>query len=134
MPYRGVQQHRQHLQTTDIMRQVGFTATWRQYISASAGVSVAGFGGASSYREQVVTAILGGLAAPGKVGGTVGVNMQRQAAGGQLTDGNLSIVTNVQMGDKDEFIWRNVRYRVDANSQPSIMNGFWMTVINRGNN
>lgn len=129
MPYRGVQPKRQQLQTTEIMRQAGFTATWRQFISASAGVSVAGFGSAVSYREQVITAILGG-----NMNSVVSPNTQRQTPMGQLADGSLRIVTRQMLGDKDEIIWRGIRYRVDANSQPSILNNHWMSVLNRGDN
>lgn len=129
MSYRGVNQQRQQLQTTEIIRQAGFTATWRQFISASAGVSVAGFGSAVSYREQVVTAILGG-----QMGSVVTPNTQRQTPMGQLADGSLRIVTREQLGDKDEIIWRGIRFRVDANSQPSILNGHWMSTLNRGDN
>ena len=129
MPYRGVQQQRQMLQTTEILRQAGFTATWRQYISASAGVSVAGFGSAVSYREQTITAVLGGNNAS-----VVRPNQQRQTSMGQIADGSLRVITSVQMSDNDEFIWRGVRYRVDADSQPSMLNGHWMSVLTRGDN
>lgn len=129
MPYRGTQPQRQQLQTTEIMRQAGFTATWRQYISASAGVSVAGFGSAVSYREQTITAVLGG-----QQGSVVTPNTQRQTPMGQLADGSLRIVTSQPLSDKDEIVWRGIRYRVDANSQPSVLDGYWMSVINRGDN
>lgn len=129
MPYRGVQQNRMYQQTQDILRQAGFTGIWRQYVSASAGVSVAGFGNAVSYREQVITAVLGGNNAS-----VVRPNQQRQTTMGQVADGSLRVITNVQMSDNDEFIWRGVRYRVDADSQPSILNGHWMSVLMRGDN
>lgn len=132
MPYRGVNQPRKNLQTTEILRQAGFTATWRQFVSASAGISVAGFGSAESFREQTITAMFGGGAMPGKIGGTVGANMQRQAALGQLIDGSLPVVTNVCMSDHDEIVWLGVRYRVDADSQPSQLNGYFMSVLVRG--
>jgi hypothetical protein len=129
MPYRGVQQDRMYQQTTEIVRQAGFTATWRQYVSASAGVSVAGFGGASSYREQTITAVMGGL-----MNSVVSPNRQMQTPAGQIAAGDLRIMTNVRMSDKDEVIWRGVRYRVDADAQPSQLNGYWMSILTRGDN
>src|SRR5690242_8484189 len=122
MPYRGPQFQRQQAQTTEIMQYAGFTGTWRQYISASAGVPVAGFGSAVSYREQTITAMLGSL-----MGNVVTPNTQRQTPMGQVADGDLRILTQQQLSDKDEFVWRGVRYRVDANSQPSVLNGYWMS-------
>lgn len=126
-PYRGPQPQRQQQQTNEVMQYAGFTGTWRQYVSASAGVSVAGFGSAVSYREQTITAMLGG-----QMGSVVSPNTQRQTPMGQLADGSLRIVTQQYLSDKDEFVWRGVRFRVDANSQPSVLNGYWMSVLNRG--
>ncbi len=129
MPYRGSQPFRQAAQTTEIMRYAGFTATWRQYISASAGVSVAGFGSAINYREQTITALLGG-----QMGSIVNPNTQRQTPMGQVEAGELNIHTPVYMTDKDEFMWGGVRYRVDANSQPSRLDGMWYSKLTRGDN
>lgn len=128
MPYRGPQINRQRGQTTEIMQNAGFTGIWRQYISASAGVSVAGFGSAVSYREQTITAMLGAqfdtnIVAP---------NMQRQTPMGQVAAGGLRILTQQRLSDKDEFVWRGVRFRVDADSQPSVLNGYWMSQLTRG--
>lgn len=127
MSYRGVQPQRQAAQTNEIMKVAGFTGTWRQYISASAGVSVAGFGSAVSYREQTVTAILGSL-----MGNVVSPNVQRQTPMGQVSDGRLRILTQQRLSQLDEFVWRGVRYRVDADSQPSQLNGYWMSILVRG--
>lgn len=127
MAYRNPIRQRQAAQTNEIIKYAGFTATWRQYVSASAGVSVAGFGSGVYYREQTITAMLGGNNAS-----IVSPNTQRQTPMGQLTDGSLRIVSKEIMTDKDEVIWRGVRYRVDANSQPSQLNGYWMSVITRG--
>lgn len=129
MPYRGPQPQRQQFQTQEIVKNAGFTGTWRQYISASAGVSVAGFGSAISYREQTITALLGG-----NMGNIVSPNIQRQTPMGQLSDGTLRIMTQQRLSDKDEFIWGGVRYRIDANSQPSVLNGYYLSSLVRGDN
>jgi hypothetical protein len=127
MPYRSPDRARLAAQTNQVMQYAGFTGVWRQYISASAGVSVAGFGSAVSYREQTITAVLGSL-----MGNIVTPGVQRQTTMGQVGDGTLRILTKQQLSDKDEFIWRGVRYRVDANSQPSQINGYWMSMLMRG--
>jgi len=129
MAYRNPSVPRLAAQTTEILKYAGFTGTWRQYISASAGVPAAGFGQSMSYREQTITAMLGG-----QMGSIVTPNIQRQTPMGQLADGSLRIVTQQPLTDKDEFIWRGVRFRVDGNSQPSQLNGYWLSVINRGDN
>jgi len=127
MPYRNPMTPRQASQTNEIMKYAGVTATWRQYVSASAGISVAGFGSGMYYREQTITAMLGGNNAS-----LVSPNIQRQTTMGQLPEGTLRIVSREVMTDKDEIIWRGVRYRVDANSQRSPLNGYWMSIITRG--
>lgn len=129
MPYRNPIKPRQAAQTNVIMQYAGFTATWRQYVSASAGVSVAGFEGGMYYREQTITALLGGNNAS-----IVSPNIQRQSPGGQLENGTLRIVTHERITGNDEIIWRGVRYRVDADSQPSQLNGYWMSMLTRGDN
>lgn len=128
-PYRNPIPTRQTFQTNEIMRYAGFTGIWRQYISASAGIAVAGFGSAVNYREQTITAMLGGQG-----GSIVAPNRQRQAPLGYLENGDLRIVTEQRLSNRDEFVWRNVRYRVEADSQPSQLNGYWLSVLTRGDN
>lgn len=127
MPYRNPNPARIAAQTNTVMQYAGFTGTWRQYISASAGVSVAGFGSAVSYREQTITALLGSI-----MGNVVTPNTQRQTTMGQVGDGVLRIHTQQQMSERDEFIWRGTRYRIDANSQPSQLDGYWLSTITKG--
>lgn len=125
--YRGPQIRRQHTQTTEVFSYAGFTGTWGQYISASAGVPVAGFGSAVSYREQTVTAMLGGAG-----GSVVSPNIQRQTPMGELEAGTLRILTREKLSNRDYFNWRGVHYRVDGDSQPSRLNGYWMSILTRG--
>lgn len=133
MSYRNPNQKRMNGQTHHMMQFAGQTATWRQHISASAGVSVAGFGSANYYREQTITAFFGGGGMmPG--GGVVNANLQRQTPMGQLEAGQIRITTQQRFSKYDEIIWNGVRYRVDTDSQPSPLNGFWMSIISRGDN
>lgn len=127
MPYRSPIPQRQQAQTTEIVKYAGFTGTWRQYISASAGVPVAGFGSALSYREQTITAVMGNI-----FNNIVTPNTQRQTPMGQVADGTLKIQTRERLSDKDEFVWRGIRFRVDADSQPSVLNGYWLSTLTRG--
>ncbi len=131
MAYRNPIRQRQAAQTNEIIKYAGFTATWRQYVSASAGVSVAGFGSANYYREQTVTAVFGG----GVVGGgVVNANLQRQLGMGQQEAGTVRVTTQEKLSKFDEFIWNGVRYRVDTDSQFSPLNGYYMSILTRGDN
>ena len=120
-----------NLQTDDILRYAGQTATWRQFVSASASVGAAGFGSANYYREQTVTAVFGG----GVVGGgVVNANLQRQLGMGQQEAGTVRVTTQEKLSKFDEFIWNGVRYRVDTDSQFSPLNGYYMSILTRGDN
>ena len=129
MPYRGVQPNRHFNQTTEILQQAGHTATWRQYVSASAaGASnVAGFGDVQAFREQIITAFFGGGAlAP------AGVNRFTPRPVGMLAAGQLQAVTQQPLGVNDEIEWRGVKYRVDSESTPALMDGYWINTLTRG--
>lgn len=124
MSYRGVNPRLHNYQFHDnILRQAGHTALWRQWISASAGVAFAGFGSAEYYREQVITAIIGQ--------GVVATNTEEQRAAGMLAAGNLRITTQQRLASEDEIIWRGVRYSVETESQPSLIDGTWMATLVR---
>lgn len=130
MPYRNPHRPLMNKQSDEILKYAGQTATWRQYISASAGVAVAGFGSAVSYREQTITAVFGGGGA--NMGGTVLTNLQTQRAAGQLAAGTVRVTTEERLSDRDEIIWNGIRYRVDTDSQFSPLNGYWMSMLVRG--
>lgn len=124
MSYRGVNSRLNNANFHEhILKQAGHTALWRQYISASAGVSVAGFGSAESYREQMITAIFGQ--------GVVATNTEDQRAAGMLAAGTLRITTQQRLASEDEIVWRGVRYTVETESQPSLMDTTWMATIVR---
>lgn len=117
-------------QTTDLLAIAGQTATWNRYVSASAGVAVAGFGSAVYSASQLITAVFGGGVAG--AGGTVEANIQRQMMLGQIEAGQVRIDTRERLSQLDEIIWNSVRYRVDTDSQLSPLNGYYMSVITRG--
>ena len=114
------------------LKYAGQTATWHKFVSASAGVPAAGFGSAVYYTDFLITAVFGGGVAG--AGGTVDANLTRQLAMGQQEAGMIRISTQEQLSKTDEIIWRGVRYRVDTDSQLSPLNGYWMSVIVRGDN
>ena len=63
MAYRNPNRTRIGRQSDTIFQYGGQTATLRSYISASAGVSVAGFGSTLYYRERTITALFAPLPA-----------------------------------------------------------------------
>jgi len=120
-----------HAQTDNILQYAGQTATWHQYVSATTGVPAAGIGGQSYYVDSVITAVFGG---GGVGGGVVGANLTRQLALGQLEAGQVRISTHQPLSKEDEVIWNGIRYRVDTDSQFSPLNGFYMSILTRGDN
>lgn len=123
MSYRGPNTQRMTVQIDDVLRVAGYTATWRQYISASAGVADAGLGDRSYYREQVITALM-----------YQGYKVQpeRQRAVGLIADAEFVVSTREQLGRRDELVWRGVTYRVESDPQPARLVGLWMTTVKRG--
>ncbi len=125
MSYRGPQPGRIRQQVdSDIFRHAGQTATWRQYVSASAGVSVAGFGGSAYYREQRITGVFGDNQTPRFA--------EKQGAGGMIAAGEMMAVTREKLGKQDELTWRGVTYRVESDPTPSRLDGAWVTILKRG--
>lgn len=126
MSYRGPQPKRISTQIdADIFRHAGNTATWRQYVSASANVSVAGLGSALSYREQLITGIFGFNVLPRF--------MEHQSPGGLIAAGDVWCTTREKPARKDELRWRGQTYRVDSDPVPSKLDGCWVSVLKRGN-
>jgi hypothetical protein len=112
-----------------VQEYAGQTATWRQYVSASAGNAMAGYGSVSYYREQTITAVFGG---GGVGGGVTNANLEQTRAAGMIAEGNIRISTSFPLSNRDEVIWQGVRYRVDTNSQLSRMNQHYMSILVRG--
>lgn len=123
MPYRGPDARRNARNEVDnMLRHAGFTATWRQYISASAGADDAGLGSALYYREQTITALYAPIA-----GEAVGM----LEAGGIVSQ-TLRVATQQALGQEDELLWMGERYRVESDTVPSRMNGLWLNTLQRG--
>lgn len=125
--YRGPQRPRQFRQQLDILKYAGHTAIWRQYISATTGTQDAGLGDTLYYREQWVSALFGG----GPLG-SYGPAVERQAALGMITSDGIQAVTRQKLGVRDELVWRGEVYRIESESVPSLMDGFYMTELARG--
>lgn len=121
-----------HTQSMDNMLQyAGQTATWRQYVSASAGVADAGFGDSNYYREQLITGVFGG--GGGAIGGgQLIANMLMGRPAGMIPAGMLRVVTEMPMKADDEITWAGERYRIDTDSQRSPINNMWMSILVRG--
>jgi hypothetical protein len=123
MAYRGVQAARIRQNAGDILSQAGYTATWRQYVSASEGIAYAGLGETQHYREQTITALLY-------------QSYQRQPEGqravGMLAAGEFAASTRERLGRQDELVWRGTTYRVESDPQPSHVAGLWMVTVKRG--
>lgn len=124
MPYRNPDQRRILNQSQTIFQYAGQTATWRQYISASAGVSVAGFGVTPFYAERTITALFAPLPrAP---------EMQQPA--GMIVSDEFQVTTKEHLQRQDELRWRGERYRVDSDPSPATLPGTYVFTVKRGQN
>lgn len=123
--YRGVNTARIAVQQTDAFRYAGQTATWRQYISASAVTSsarYAGFSDAPRYQERTITALFG----------RVEQNEQQQAAG-MMAAADIFAVTREPIGRQDEITWQGTTYRVEGVPVPARIAGTWTVMLKRAN-
>jgi hypothetical protein len=119
--YRTPQTDRISRQTRDtIFRHAGQTATWRQYISASAGTPVAGLGDESRYREQTITALFGHLEQP-----------ESQTPAGTIITAAVTAVTREQLSRNDELIWRGIEFRIESDPAPAKIAGTFVSILRR---
>lgn len=124
MPYRSPNQPRILNQSNTIFQYAGNTATWRQYISASAGVSVAGFGSTPFYAERTITALFAPLPhAP-----------ESQQPAGMIVSDEFQVTTKEKLQRQDELRWRGERYRVDSDPSPATLPGTYVFIVKRGQN
>lgn len=106
----------------------GQTANWRAWVSATTGYPMLGQGGANYYREQTIT----GMFANSVVFPSLTLsNKESQHPGGQYAGGDLMVTTREKLGYRDEIIHNGIRYKVDTDSQRSVMNGYFMSVLRR---
>lgn len=104
------------------MHYAGQTATWRQFVSSSAGVSAAGFAATLIYREQTITALFAPLPH----------NPETQTPAGMIASDTFQVTTQQAIGRQDELRWRGERYRVESDPAPATMPGFWVSTVKRG--
>lgn len=108
----------------NVFRYAGVTATWRQYISSSAGVPEAGIGDQFYYRQSTITGQFGVMLNLPKIGEAV-------AAPGLIANGMFQMVTRERIGRQDEIIYNSAYYRVEADPVPDELAGWWVTQIKR---
>jgi hypothetical protein len=124
MPYRNPNQSRIQAQSQTIFQYAGNTATWRAYISASAGVSVAGFGSTPYYAERTITALFAPIPrAP-----------ESQQPAGMIVSNEFQVTTTQKLQRQDELRWRGERYRVDSDPTQATLPGTYIFIVKRGQN
>lgn len=122
MSYHGPNARRIAAQQVDtIFQHAGQAVTWRQYISASAGVSVAGFGSTPSYREQTITALFGPVHQP-----------ETQTPVGMMAVGELACTTRERLARQDTLVWNGVQYRIDSDPVAARITDAFYCVVKRG--
>lgn len=107
-----------------VYRDAGVTAVWRQYVSASTGVSEAGFGDTQYYRTQTITGHFGNIIALPRVNENI-------AAAGLIAAGIVPMTTREHIGRQDEIIYNSALYRVESDPVPAQLVGWWVTQIKR---
>lgn len=107
-----------------VYQYAGVTATWRQYISASAGVPEAGIGDTFYYRQSTITGQFGVMLNLPKIGEQVG-------APGMIANGMFQMVTREHIGRQDEIIYNSAYYRVEADPVPDELADWWVTQLKR---
>ena len=117
--------NRINVQAEQIFQYAGNTATLRTYVSASAGVPEAGLGDAAYYAQRTITAQFGSNINPPR-------NMENVAAAGLIAAGMFQMVSRERVGRQDEIIWQGSTYRADSDPVPSVLPGWWVTILKRG--
>lgn len=126
MPYRGPQSARMTQQVEQtIIEYAGLPLLWRQFISASSGVSLAGFSPTRYFRESVITGVLGRAPIQFAV-------VEGQTPGGALAQGRFNVTTREKLGREDELIWDGDVYRVEGEAIPARMSNMWTVEVKRG--
>lgn len=122
MPYRGPDARRIQTQQNDApFAFAGQVVTWRAYVSASAGVSVAGFGSVPSYAQRTITALFGPINQP-----------EMQTPAGMVAAGMMACTTREKLGRNDELAWQGTGWRVDSDPAPARIAGTWYCTVKRG--
>lgn len=123
MAYRGPNLLRQQQQmAANQYAYAGTLITWRAYVSASGGVSVAGFGATGYFREQTITALFRPLP----------VQQEAQTPAGMIAAGSFQMTTREAVGRGDEVVWGNVRYRIEGPVVASPLHSGYVSTVVRG--
>ena len=122
MPYRSPDQYRIKIQAHTVFQYAGQTATWRQFASGSTGVSVAGHGVQTYFREQTVTALFAPLPA----------NPETQTPAGMIAADEFQCTTRERLRRQDELRWKGDLYRVESDPSPATLPGYWVARVKRG--
>ena len=107
-----------------IYQYAGVTATWRQYVSASAGIPEAGIGDGQYYRLQTITGQFGTMIGLPRIG-------ESNGAAGQIAAGLFQMTTRERIGRQDEIVYNANLYRVESDPVPAPLAGWWVTQIKR---
>ena len=95
-----------------ILQYAGQTATWRQFISASAGLAEFGMGTANSYVARPFTGIFDAVK-PQEI----------WQAGGFILAGDVWVTTIEPLAKRDEVQWDGARYQVVTEAAPMTLFG-----------
>lgn len=123
MPYRGIDTARIASQSLHLYNQVGQTAVWRKYVSASGGVAAAGEGDTLYYHRHTITGMFGNR--------VVEQLPEHQTPGGMVAAAQVYVVTREQIGRQDELVWNGIAYRADSDPVRATLAGHWVTILKR---
>lgn len=107
-----------------IYQYAGVTATWKQYVSASAGIPEAGIGDGQYYRTQTITGQFGTMIGLPRIG-------ESNGAVGQIMAGMFQVVSRERITRQDEIVYNGSLYRVESDPVPAQLAGWWVTQIKR---
>lgn len=127
MSYRGPNNQRIGNQMrSNQFQHAGQTATWRQYVSASAGIEYAGYGSTPYYREQTITALFKATQ------GFTLTQPELQTPAGMTIDADYLVVTQQRLNRQDELIYMGSAWRIESDSTFSRLDKTWINVLKRG--
>ena len=95
-------------QQRQVAANVGETAIYRCYVSASAGSPQYGIGDADNYVERIVTGLFQSV-----------LFNEQLVPGGQFVAGDMiATLIDCTPSSRDEIIWRGVTYRLESETTP----------------
>ena len=96
--------------------------TWRRYVSATGGVSVAGLGATGYTEDRTISALFRPLP----------VTPETQTPAGMIAGVRFEATTREQLGRGDVILWANVSYRVESVPVPATLHSGYVSVLARG--